>query len=71
MQTIPAGGMAILAGWSDAICYRVIKSIVMTEQELKGRIVALVKANLDIIRVLDVNHKDVERKELRKLKKAS
>ena len=35
------------------------------------RIVALVKANLDIIRVLDVNHKDVERKELRKLKKAS
>ena len=39
--------------------------------EYHERIVELVNKNLDIIRVLDVNHKNVERKTLNELKKAS
>ena len=34
------------------------------------RILELVKANLDLIRVLDVNHKDIEKRKINKLKKA-
>jgi hypothetical protein len=39
--------------------------------EYHDRIVELVNKNLDIISVLDVNHKNVERKTLNELKKAS
>lgn len=53
--------------------YTLVQSRGLQNQDTKyhDRIVALVNANLDIIRVLDVNHKDVERRKLRKLKKAS
>jgi uncharacterized protein YnzC (UPF0291/DUF896 family) len=36
-----------------------------------GRIVKLIKDNLDTIRVLNENHKDIEKKKLKELKKAS
>lgn len=53
--------------------YKLIQSrgLQNSSTEYHDRIVALVNANLDIIRVLNVNHKEQERRELRKLKKAS
>lgn len=53
--------------------YRLVQSqgLCNRDTEYHKRIVDLVNANLDTIRVLNVNHKSIEKKKIRKLKKAA